>query len=78
MYDVTAMSTPYGIVESPTNNWPKFAILNFAPKAFRYSLIGLLALNQNHQKSWPVIPTLKKCIRTQPISTKEVSYLHSD
>jgi hypothetical protein len=60
MYGVAAMSTPYEIVESPTNNWPKFTILKFAPRGFRYSLIGLLALNQNHQKSCPVIPTLNK------------------
>jgi hypothetical protein len=50
MYGVTAMLSPYGIVESPPNNWPEFAILKFAPEGFWYSLIGLLALSQNHPK----------------------------
>jgi hypothetical protein len=58
MYGVAAMSTLDKIVESPTKFRPKFAISKFAPKGFRYSLIWLLALNENVQNSWPVIPTL--------------------
>jgi hypothetical protein len=61
----------------PTNNWPKFAILKFAPKVFRYSLIGLLALNQNHQKSWPVIPTLKSTEKVESFGCIGTSRPHT-
>jgi hypothetical protein len=80
------MSTPYGIVESPPNNWSEIAILKFAPEGFRYSLIGLLALSQNHRKSWPVIPTLslshpKKaaydCV-TKNILSQKKTHTHSN
>jgi hypothetical protein len=44
MYGVAAMSSPYGIVESPPNNWPEFAILKFAllggGPVFPYRVIG--------------------------------------